>query len=261
MGVSGIAAMAASGLAGHPKVIGVSGVVFGLLGAVSWLELRMADRLPAWWRVPRRALFLMILISAALPLFVPIIAGAAHLGGFLAGAAVTAVAFRSPEQRQAPTWVRAGGVVVLAGTAAAMLLAIGELARPGDYWPHLVGRIARLPEISTDELNGHAWSIAVDPESSPELLAGALAMAERAVLETEREVPELLDTLAEVQFQLGENEAAVATIQEAIDQQPFEPYYREQLRRFLGERDPEDRPPPPGFPLQPRPPEAPGVTV
>jgi rhomboid protease GluP len=262
MGLSGLGAMAASGLAGHARVVGVSGVVFGLLGAVTWIELRLADRLPAWWRVPRRALFIMILFSAALPLFVPIIAGAAHLGGFLAGAAVTALVFRAPERRAPPRWVRAAGTAVVAATLLAMVAAGLELARPGNYTASLYSRMARLPEISAGELNEYAWVVAVDPDSSPELLEGALAMAERAVIETERGVPELLDTLAEVQFQLGQKEAAVETIQEAIAQKPFEPYYREQLRRFLGERDPDDRPAPPGFAPGPRPaPQDPGVTV
>ena len=36
--------------------------------------------------------------------------------------------------------------------------------------------------------------------------------------------------------------AAIVTIEEAIAQQPDDPYYREQLRRFIGERARGDRP-------------------
>ena len=43
-------------------------------------------------------------------------------------------------------------------------------------------------------------------------------------------------------FQLGHRDAAVAAIDEAILREPEEDYYREQRRRFLGERDREDRP-------------------
>ena len=57
MGAAGVLGMLASGWAGHPRVVGVSGVVFGLLGAITWLELRAAHELPAWWRVPRRAIY------------------------------------------------------------------------------------------------------------------------------------------------------------------------------------------------------------
>ena len=53
--------------------------------------------------------------------------------------------------------------------------------------------------------------------------------------------PELLDTLAEVQFLLGQDAQAVATGEEALALAPDQPYYREQLRRFLGERPRGDR--------------------
>ena len=72
----------------------------------------------------------------------------------------------------------------------------------------------------------------------------------------------ILDTLAEVHFQLGHRAEAVAAIEEAIQRDPDEDYYREQRRRFLGERDPEDRPEyvPPEPPPKARP-EEPGLSV
>jgi membrane associated rhomboid family serine protease len=236
MGVSGIAAMVASGWAHHARVVGVSGVVFGLLGAVTWLELRLADRLPAWWRVPRRALYVMIAISAALAAAVPFIAWAAHVGGFVAGAAAATLLCSRGVAAQAPAWLRAGGGAVVGATAVALAVCAAELARPGAYAPQLMARIARLPGMDALSLNEYAWTIAIDPDSSRELLESALLMAERAVEETDRGVPEILDTLAELQFLLGESDAAVATIYEAIEMRPFEPYYQRQLRRFLGER-------------------------
>ena len=65
-------------------------------------------------------------------------------------------------------------------------------------------------------------------------------MAQRAVLETNRASPQILDTLAEILFQLGHPELAAETIREAIARAPRDSYYREQLRRFIGERG--DRP-------------------
>ena len=82
----------------------------------------------------------------------------------------------------------------------------------------------------------------MDPESAPELLETALALAQRAVDDTGREKAHILDTLAEVHFQLGHRAEALAAIEEAILRNPGEDYYREQRRRFLGERDLEDRP-------------------
>ena len=73
-----------------------------------------------------------------------------------------------------------------------------------------------------------------------------MALADRAVQNTGGILPGVIDTLAEALFQRGDALGAVLTIDEAIRLAPGEPYYREQRRRFTGERDAEDRPPPPG---------------
>jgi hypothetical protein len=94
-------------------------------------------------------------------------------------------------------------------------------------------------------------------------------LAQRAVEATQRRDATILDTLAEVQFQLGHPESAIAIIDEAIKREPDEVYYREQRRRFLGERARDDRPDPPlpDSPWSPSPePEEPaegdpGITV
>jgi membrane associated rhomboid family serine protease len=260
MGASGLAAMFASGLAGYPEVVGVSGVVFGLLGAITWLELRHGAELPAWWRVPRRALFVMLGLSVVLGVMVPVIAGAAHLGGLLAGGAVAALCWR-PGARGASPWMRVAAGAVVGVTALAVVAAAADLGQPDEYPARLARRMAELPGISPLVLNNRAWTIAVDPDSSPELLSAALLMAERAVDETDREEATVLDTLAEIQFQLGRDAEAVATIEEAILRDPDERYYQEQRRRFLGERARDDRPPSPGFP-EPEPEEEPaGISV
>jgi hypothetical protein len=74
-------------------------------------------------------------------------------------------------------------------------------------------------------------------------------MADRAVLVSGGLDPNVIDTLAEVYFVMGRTEDAVDTIDRAIALAPFERYFHEQRRRFQGERDPEDRPAPPGGPL------------
>jgi membrane associated rhomboid family serine protease len=263
MGVSGLAAMTASAWAGYAEVVGVSGVVSGLLGAVTFLEVFRADELPAWWRVPRRALFAMLLLTAVLGALLPWIAGAAHIGGFVAGVVCAALLAERPlSSGRAPMPVRALAAVVVLASAAGIAVAGAELLAPGDYAAKHLARLGRLPNIRPDELNNRAWLVALDEKSSPELLEAALALAERAVRETQRKEPTILDTLAELQFQTGDVEGAVATIEEAMGLDPREPYYGEQRRRFLGER--EDRPPPPGpfqrlIPVVPT--TDPGVTV
>ena len=71
------------------------------------------------------------------------------------------------------------------------------------------------------------------------MLDAALQLAERAVVDNGvAQRPRILDTLAEVHFQLGHRAEAVATIDEAISRDPGRDYYREQRRRFLGEARP-----------------------
>jgi len=257
MGVSGLAAMTACAWQSLP-VVGVSGVVFGLVGAVTWLELFRAGSLPAWWRVPRRPLYTMLAVSFLLGALIPFIAGAAHVAGFAAGALVAALlSDRDLRVRSAPAPVRALAALVIAATVAGIAAAASQLMAPGDFGARHLARIATLRGISPEELNNQAWFVAIDDASSREKLLAALSLAERAVRETDRREPTILDTLAELQFLTGEKDAAVATIEEAMALAPSEPYYAEQRRRFLGERkdrpeytDPYPRAPQPPAPAQ-----------
>jgi len=251
MGAAALGAMATSGLLMNESVVGVSGVVFGLAGAVLWLEFRRGAELPAWWRFPRPVLGLVLLAfcaDVALGFMMPFIAGEAHLGGFFAGALATAALTRrarlgAPEGT--PTRALAAAV------AATTLLAVGaatiELVGDGDYTVRHAERLAELPGVAAEDLNNHAWFIAIDPDSTYEQLEAALLLAERAVAETGGAEATMLDTLAEVQFQLGWQAKAIATIDQAIAQEPDESYYREQRRRFTGERPADDRPPDPAL--------------
>jgi len=243
MGVSGVAAMLATGVTHSVPVVGASGIVFGLVGAAVWLEFAWADRLPAWWRYPRRSLLILLAVNGLLGFLVPFISGTAHLGGFLGGLATAALLTGGDRGLGAPSrlvWASSATVVALT------FLAIGsagfELARPGDYAARHAARMATMPDISADELNETAWLIAISPDPSRELVEAALLLAERAVADTKREDPNILDTLAEVQFQLGWYDEALRTIDEAIARAPDEIYFREQRRRFTGERPADDRP-------------------
>jgi len=243
MGISGIAAMLASGFVDGAPVVGASGVVFGLVGGAVWLEFSWSDRLPAWWRYPRRSLLILLAVNGALGFLVPIISGSAHLGGFVGGLLATAlVAGGSHGSRAAPRWVATLSGLVVAMTVLAVGSAGWELSRPGEYAARHAARMASLPEISAWELNDTAWMIAISHEPSREMAEAARLLAERAVVETDREDPNVLDTLAEVLFILELEDEAVRIIDEAIARAPNESYFREQRRRFTGERAADDRP-------------------
>ncbi len=266
MGAAAVGSMGMSALVEGGPVVGASGIVCGLAGAALWLELRCAAQLPAWWRLPRRVFWILLAVNAALPLLFPIIAWGAHLGGFAAGlgAAALLTGSRIPYP-SAPAWIRVAAGAVVAATGLALVSAARDLAAADDYLARQAERLVALPGISPEWLNEHAWLIAIAPDPTRAQTQAALRLAERAVVETDRKRAHILDTLAELQFQLGFEEQALATIDEAIGRAPDEPYYQEQRRRFLGEREADDRPPAPVPWRRPAPPAptAPdtGVTV
>jgi membrane associated rhomboid family serine protease len=262
-----------AGLVGPSPLIGSSAVVFGLAGALLFVDINRAREIPASARVPRLWLVVLLLFLAldlvprpgADPLG-PARSVAAHAGGLVGGIAAALLAAR-PGARLAA----ARGPSPAGGVAAALwllsLAAAGLALASGHFLERHATRLVSLPGASPHELNDLAWRIAIAPGSTRPELEAALAAAERAVDETGRREAAVLDTLAELHFLLGRPELAVGAIDEAIAREPEEPYYREQRRRFTGERPAADRPPEPApfappAAREPEPPAGePGITV
>ena len=237
----------ASAAAGYHLVIGASGWVLGLAGALLALEFARGGQVPAGWRLPRVLLVLAVAADLLLTSRLPGVAGAAHLGGFLGGALMLlAITRRAPWEGPLPK-----GVALLARVnAAALVLAFAAwgavLAAPDGAALRRARLLLEDERSAPGILNDEAWMIAISDEPGSDLLRIAERMAERAVAATGRRSPDLLDTLAEIRFLLGDEAEATAIIEEAILLSPGVSYYREQRRRFLGDRAPDDRPPPPG---------------
>jgi tetratricopeptide (TPR) repeat protein len=183
---------------------------------------------------------------------VPEIAGGAHLGGFAAGAFAAALV-TGPNLRRDP--LRPAATVAVALVFALAAASIGSAARlllGGVAWETHAKRLLALDDAPILILNDAAWLIATGRTPTPKALAEARELAQRAVEQTGRQDPNLLDTLAEVQFQSGDAASAVETIEEALALAPNESYvtyFTEQRRRFIGEREREDRPAPPVGPF------------
>lgn len=248
LAASGLGAMVGCSIAAYDRVVGASGLVAGVAGALLALEMLRPDLLPAFWRLPRRLLVGAIVADAVLMAFVPNVAHAAHLGGFLAGGALAwAVAPASADDLRAGPGLRLANAIVVA----AVVFSLGTLASgvsdPDRAAMRRAERLLANEDTPALTLNNYAWTLAISERPSEPQLEAALKLARRAVRETGRSDPNLLDTLAEVYFQAGRPFDALETIDEAIHLAPLEPYFREQRRRFSGERAPEDRPDPPGF--------------
>jgi membrane associated rhomboid family serine protease len=266
LAAAGLGAMLGSWFAGYDRAMGASGLVTGAAGALLALELRRPDLLPAPWRARRRLLVGTFAVCAVLLLFVPRVAHAAHLGGFLAGgAALVGLAPASAAGFVAgPVLRTANGVLVALLALALVPLGLGVLD-PDRVAVLRAERLLAEEEPNALALNNYAWTLAASEQPSQQQLEVALDLARRAVRETRRSDANLLDTLAEVYFQKGRIEEALETIDEAIELAPEEPYFREQKRRFEGERARDDRPEPPEELPVPRlpgfDPESPGVRV
>lgn len=236
---------------GHLQVMGASGLVAGLAGAMLACELHYGDAMPVYWRLPRRLFIgaLILQFGVVDQVFADVLAGGAHLGGFAGGYVATWMLGRPSAAALTPT-----GSQRLGAVCAAALLAVGVVGA----WPlarhdmaALERHAARLydtPEAFHLAIhdNAAAWLIATEGGATAQGLDLAVALADRAVQNTGGLLPGVIDTLAEALFQRGDAIGAVLTIDEAIRLAPAEPYYREQRRRFTGERDADDRPPPPG---------------
>lgn len=269
LGAGGLGAMIGSAVAGYSEVLGASGVVAGLVGAILWLEFHEPERLPAWWRIPRKLFIGAVLLQACFDLWLPFIAAGAHLGGLVGGYLVTPFAARGALEREAPNREQRYLAATLLVLILASLFSAGQLVRrdPGalaDHGRHLMG----MPNVSWIALNELAWRMVTESEPDSGDLAVAAELAERAVAKTERRDPNVLDTLAEVLFVAGDDRGAVAVIDEAIVLAGSEVYFREQRRRFIGERAADDRPDPPAtwVPPDPRPEdlfpqESPGISI
>jgi membrane associated rhomboid family serine protease len=241
IGFSAIGAVLADGLFGSAMMFGASGIVFGMAGSALWLDYRHADELPAWWRFPRRGLGIITVVFLVLGFANPMVSVAAHVGGLISGVIATACVGQRIIAR--PTfWIQA----VFGALMCATLLSIGtaglDVFAGENSIARYAARKAALPAIPTAELNDYAWMIAISPNVAQEELEAALLLAERAAAQSGRSEPMILDTLAEVQFGIGMDAEAISTIDEAIALDPNEVYYREQRKRFTGERARGDRP-------------------
>ena len=219
--------------------VGSSTGVFGLLGCLAVLNWRFYDELPAVFRQSIRSWVLVLGLNALLPVLLPQVDIAAHVGGFAVGAAVTAILYGRatrldgfPEAGR-PLLATLGVVGAVGCLALAQTVARAVEAAEEDR-AAVAEHFAEVPSATPYSLNEVAWSIAITEGASSRFLSAANAMASRAVDEEPGESA-YLDTLATTQHRLGEWDAAVATQRRAIGITDSGIHFT-QLARFLRAR-------------------------
>lgn len=249
MAVSGLVAMLSSYAFTQGTVLGASGIVMGLAGAALCLELHRSHRLPVWWRVPRRPFIALLLVESAIGFAVPFVAGEAHFGGLVAGYITTRLLLRGDAfEHETPRALRRLALAMAVVTGVALSNAAFLVLRESSALVRYGRQLLATDNISVDHDNGTAWIMVTESRADVTELETAQLLAERAANGTDYRNPEILDTLAEVLFVRGDEEGALRMIDEAIRITGGESYYVEQRRRFTGEREFDDRPPPPSVP-------------
>jgi rhomboid protease GluP len=234
--VAGITGNVASALASTAVFsVGVSAMVFGMIGALLAVNLRSRSTLPASFHISwaRWAALLGIngLISA-----LPAVDGWAHLGGLVGGAAAALVLVpKDLEGRQ--TRIAAGVVGALltlayASAFGAAVLHVNKDNARADFL-HATLDNPRLPAVSRNDL---AWQLAINPATHPDELAAIERATTRLVDENPHEVS-YRDTHAYVLHRQGHLDQAIAQERIALIGATSESLYT-MLLRFLVERGP-----------------------
>lgn len=223
-----------------PLSIGASTAVFGLLGALAVVNWRYRRDLPLGFRQSLRWWVFVLGINAALPLLVPQIDVAAHLGGFVAGVVVSGVLVGSRRRlvyRMPPSLLLKAVVAALVAVygVALGLTAEQALDQSREAQVRRLGGLLGRDGVNAESLNEVAWLIAISPRAQRAELEGAAEMAERA-LELQPQTPAFLDTLATVRYRLGDLDDAIRLESLALLRQDDDAMFASQLARFLRAR-------------------------
>ena len=158
-------------------------------------------------------------LNAVLPLVLPQIDVAAHAGGFVAGAVATAVicARRDTLRRREAAGVRLVAALVIAVFVLALGQAVVHATSASSETDQLQIEESVVSNRTTDAyvLNVIAWQYATSKSpSAAELDLALRAATSAAALEPEQ--PELIDTLATVQYRRGELDRAIELERQAL---------------------------------------------
>lgn len=222
------AAGVAGGAVGHVLVggplplVGSSGGVFGLLGLLAALATVGRKGVPRWL-LPRPGFWVVNLsLSVLLPVLLPQISWAAHLGGAVAGwlvGALTIQGIRLPETAANRSHMRGFGYVAAAALAVG---AIGGVVHPRQSHPFdfevVTEAYLEMPKSLTASTlqNNIAYRMVAEPPVDAGTLSIAARLAEVAVANSDRRQPEILDTLAVVRYRQGDVDEAVILLEEAL---------------------------------------------
>ncbi len=225
---SGLASQFVSSLAAQIQAngalsVGISGVVFGMLGAQAVLDRRFRTQLPGFYRLaPVLWWAVLILNFVILPLVARAPDNAAHAGGLAMGLLLgwvfsrrqQDIADHAPSTPGSRIAIATLSILWVLGIATAGIHGASVIARAADRG--LLAGFALVygtPNAATDQALARA--IALAPGGEPKMLEVALVLAERAQATQGnnrrrfRRSAELIDTLSVLHYRLGHLETAI----------------------------------------------------
>lgn len=239
--LSALGGAVASALAAQAAYsVGASTAMFGLLGALAVVNWRFRGELPGGFRQSPQWWLLILGINAALPLLVPQIDVAAHLGGFAVGALVTLALYRSTRALQLAA--RSSWSARIAALAVALLCAVGLAsslwrASRGDTGDELrvATAVVENPRTSASALYTLAWSFITAADATEQHLELAVQAAEKAI-SLDPDNGAMWDGLATARYRLGDFDAAIDAQRQAIARADTR-FHALQMARFLRARE------------------------
>jgi membrane associated rhomboid family serine protease len=207
--------------------VGISGALFGILGAQLILNNLFGSSLPGGFRFPFRVwLILLGLNFVVVPLFVQQLDNAAHVGGLLSGIVIGWLLCRSQKSiDQHPPWgiLSASALFVLGliwvwGVATTYHRTLNATAQRADH-KFIVRTVMNWPKPTAAVDNDMAWSLVLDQTATPELLREGVYLANRSISlgRNKREICGSTDTLAFLHYRLGNLGEALRLEEPLID--------------------------------------------
>ena len=165
-----------------PMMVGASTTLYGLFGALLVLDRVYRWQIPPIFRESIRMLIILLVVNVVITLPVPQIDKAAHLGGFLAGAA--AMYWMARDGRYQPELPASKAIRGLAiGLTLLFAAGLGRAAQKAyAFEPAPILRVLIAhPDVQPVTLNNAAWTTLIRPDADAETLGLCLQMAEKAI--------------------------------------------------------------------------------
>ncbi len=189
---SGIASVLLSTMSlDYQTSLGASGCIFGVFGALLTINIHYRTHLPLGFRQPMRWWIFIVGINVALPILLPIIDMAGHIGGFVAGALI-AIPFlqkKTDIKPEAPAGlaVQAIAAVLILTYVAGFGAALWRVGLRTDETTlqtirQFMDHDGFIEAADPQTLNQFAWAVAINPQANDADLQAAVRTS-RASLE------------------------------------------------------------------------------